>query len=1103
MAVAMLRVASVLESDTRNPKITGHDRVWHSIALEGIQQQRKLGAWRADRIVLDGLQNHLPSDSSGTWVKIRYLIQGRWLERVEGARLAAQGMTVDAVEFSDDGRGFDFQKLGIDFSDKPENNGNSTHGPVGQFGEGLKRASAACILEGMPVEIFSRNWRATPRSAPLVVDGKQVHKLFFDIDIYDARSAIPGSRTVFHRPTKAFLMELSAVEKKVLPLRPGYRPRYTDAHGNAVVDGSGDLFVKGMFVTSQFKDKLLFGYDIHTDEIPRDRDHVKERTLGNIIGGLLADCTDIEIIKAFMQRALTRNAQDRSQQKPLLEIEYVANRWEGNFGHNRSPAHPELWQQAFLELFGPRAVLGTGTETEKLARLANYDVVRCANSSFQRFVERCQIPLDSKVTESMNAFLLADVPEVDGAQLHTLDTSITLSYRAQKWGMLRLILDAASNHLPHDSGGTSFKISLKVLRPGYMDVYDWVEWEPGKRYEKIEEIRIEDDGRGYHFTNLKYLASDKSGKAVGKKGEGLKLVSTAALRDAEHIKVKFRSNDWVAAPFASAPQKVGRRDEETLCFQVIEGIPEIQGSQTTIRGINDELHLILPRLDDYLLALRRDLKILHSTDGGRIFIEQPGRLMRTGAVFVKGVHITDHHAGRLLFSYDVNIDTDNISPERDSVDAKVLEGSVHDIIASCKNRDAIARIIKAAADNSGTEHLEFIDTRLEDDVAKIWNEVFHELYGRDAVLFSSPDMALAAGHSGFQVKRLNEKLGRTLHAAGVEFDREVVNEGLKATYVPLDRLTEQERQNLERLREVDAVLGLPPFPNIHVYESVSSRTGRDLTGRVGGFWNGIAISISRANLASWASAIRVYDHERGHKETAASDPTDPFRYFFEYYLAAMIGQELERKHDDPSYAIGVEAFSRWDVERIARLQEENHTLSAQAAAAQRGRAGAVQAMVLAKSELATLSDRMHQLQPGYRRDEAITFNFENRMVAVQPRSGRLDQGAFYDIKNALEKKRTLIERLIGFFGRPNNYEGQVHVFVSEANDRDVEMRLLCSREAMKVLRRVAHRTRPEHGTDTVTDAIDQAYNKLLELLRFQLSADLLLSSAADRLGTPP
>ncbi|MBN1282565.1 MAG: hypothetical protein JXA24_02185, partial [Proteobacteria bacterium] len=722
-------------------------RIEHSITLEAIKKRRSMDNWGADRIVLDGLQNHLPGDSGGTKIAIKYLIGGRWHAYGKGAAMVRAGDAVQAVAFSDNGRGFDYRKLGIDFSDKP--NGGSAEGaagPVGQFGDGLKLAIASALAEGMQVEVFSRDWRAVPRWKRINVDGRRAHRLCFDVEA-GGRRAIKGSRTIFHKPTAAFLRYLGQIKSKALHFRPRYSPLYSDGRGNSIVDRSGHIFVKGIFVTSDFAGRLLFGFDLNTDMIAHDRDHVKEASFGNIVGEMIAGTHDVNIIKACLSSALFP-ADEISLGADPLEIGHIPLATVHGASYWRVPAHPQLWKQAFEELFGERAVLETDPAASITARLSNYNVIRVRNRNFRVFlINYCKVPQDSSVVGSMDAFLLADIRNPSGVSGVSFDTSFTLANRADKWGAKRVILDALSNHMPADSHGTRFSVEVKVPLPPKGRSFGWVKWSPGMRADMAQEMRITDDGRGFHYTNLRFASSDKGSDAVGQFGQGLKMLSAAALRNG--MMIKFRSADWVAAPFASAPQRVGRREEEVLCFRALEGVERMQGSVTTIRGVDDEAKRVVERLDDFVLALRQDQQYLHDAGGVRVFKEGAPRTVADGSVYNRGIFITGHHAPRLLFSYD--IDTANISSDRDEVDAADLEAQVKSAIASTTSGEIVEAVLRAAGEGSGREYMEFIEAELDPARAAIWRDAFHRIFGTDAVLFTNPNRSLEATHRGFAV----------------------------------------------------------------------------------------------------------------------------------------------------------------------------------------------------------------------------------------------------------------------------------------------------------------------------------------------------------------
>ena len=69
--------------------------------------------WGTERIALDGIQNHLPSDSKGTKVDVDFLIDGKWIPQS-----SYQNGQVSAIRFSDDGKGYSHELLSVFHSTK-------------------------------------------------------------------------------------------------------------------------------------------------------------------------------------------------------------------------------------------------------------------------------------------------------------------------------------------------------------------------------------------------------------------------------------------------------------------------------------------------------------------------------------------------------------------------------------------------------------------------------------------------------------------------------------------------------------------------------------------------------------------------------------------------------------------------------------------------------------------------------------------------------------------------------------------------------------------------------------------------------------------------
>ena len=158
---------------------------------------------------------------------------------------------------------------------------------------------------------------------------------------------------------------------------------------------------------------------------------------------------------------------------------------------------------------------------------------------------------------------------------YDVQTSLTTDYRKNNWGLGRIVLDGISNHLPEDSGGT--RTTVKIKQGG---VYrDLKSADPSVA---AEEVVFEDDGKGFDSGLLGLLYSTKAADtmSVGQFGEGLKMISAAALRAGQEI--EFKSKNWSAVPFAQ-DETVGGNALKRLCFRVSENGHHLQGSRTVFK----------------------------------------------------------------------------------------------------------------------------------------------------------------------------------------------------------------------------------------------------------------------------------------------------------------------------------------------------------------------------------------------------------------------------------------------------------------------------------------------------------------------------------------
>ena len=298
---------------------------------------------------------------------------------------------------------------------------------------------------------------------------------------------------------------------------------------------------------------------------------------------------------------------------------------------------------------------------------------------------------------------------------YEIETSLTLDYRRSAWGIERIVLDSISNHLPEDSKGTGTSVRLK--QDGH-----FVDLKDADRSKPTEEVVFEDNGSGYDAGLLSVLFSPKAADAlsVGQFGEGLKMVSAAALRNG--LNVEYISRNWRASPYTK-PETIDGHRINRLCFKVTENGDNLEGSRTVFSNPSEALIAEIFELSNKVLALNGQYTELHNKRDNinyspskfkdfEIYIKPlalmggaatksakyKSRIIDLGtdstSIFIKGVRVQGSNA---LFSYDLGLD--NISPDRVFADReKVLDG-IESLLKGCSNTAVIERVLREAQQN--------------------------------------------------------------------------------------------------------------------------------------------------------------------------------------------------------------------------------------------------------------------------------------------------------------------------------------------------------------------------------------------------------------------
>ena len=806
------------------------------------------------RICLDGIQNHLPSDSNGTTVWLQCLVGDRWVSTDQARDRKNE---IRAVRFIDDGVGFDSKNLSILHSTKADEDGSR-----GQFGEGMKMIAAAALREGLGMVIESQNWRATPRVETGSIENTRkgtvdkIEQLAFDIEDFAPTASILGSRTTFATPTQAFIDEVLRLDAKVLDLRTGNRPLFVSEHGSIVSREPGRIFVKGIQVTT---DNTLFSYDFHDVKTNRDRNVVVDVNIQRRVSNIISELSDKNLIKSLLQRSVIGEGESEYRHRDTYEN-------SGYYG-NIDSKYPALWKKAFEECFGPEACLDTGFEFPSM-----FDA-----SSVRR------IKLPSVIRGQLHkAGVKRDLEAVPDFHTEVLPTSLTLDYGKDAWKEQRMMLDAVQNHLPRDAGGTWVGIQFKTTDGEWHPYKDFANFENSQ----IEAVKVSDDGRGFDYRLLGLFGSTKDdGYSTGKFGEGLKMLSAAAVRTG--VQVILRSRNWMATPRAERHEIDGKTFDQ-LVFDITTELkkgaldkiqPGILGryesSSTTFLKPTNALLEEFRAAHQSILAIEKPTP-LASSAAGDILALNGGRL------YVRDILIPGNH--NLQYSYHLSR-FDIQSRDRNHLSNHELRSAIAGIWQRTEDGQLIRDyLLQAANAVKGKEVPHDFDIDFLPNDQALWVKTFKETFGSKTAFRDVASQDFNAVHDNQHLRletiTLPSAVCITLGLCRDENGERIPNyqdtlaEANRIEVIHDDKLTQSEFETLRFLREEVYPIVCPGngCGEVVAYEPRGKFVAAGLSG--------LPVKINRSTLAGGRGyAADVYIHEIAHNETGASDADAGFRNF--------------------------------------------------------------------------------------------------------------------------------------------------------------------------------------------------------------------------------
>lgn len=265
---------------------------------------------------------------------------------------------------------------------------------IGQFGEGTKLAILTCVRNKISIMIGSENWLIVPYSK--IVEGQEV--LFYDI--YESEEHITGS---------IVYLEANTSINEIFNHLDNYFLAYSNTsplHGNmksgiySQENGSCKLYNKGVYI----KDiEALYSYAISIDDINRDRNIISNNDLAYKIRDIYMYVADENIIKSI----LLASSQSYDNKKKLIEFQFSF------YSH-----YPDAWKNAFINVYGLNALIGTNDIAAREAESLGYNPINNLDYSI------CRILKDAGIKEDINC--LSDDYEFVWAETLTKDQVETL-----------------------------------------------------------------------------------------------------------------------------------------------------------------------------------------------------------------------------------------------------------------------------------------------------------------------------------------------------------------------------------------------------------------------------------------------------------------------------------------------------------------------------------------------------------------------------------------------------------------------------------------------------------------------------------------------------
>lgn len=331
-------------------------------------------------------------------------------------------------------------------------------------------------------------------------------------------------------------------------------------------------------------------------------------------------------------------------------------------------------------------------------------------------------------------------------------------------------------------------------------------------------------------------------------------------------------------------------DEKDFCYQAVDQIlPPSPGKVRVYVQVNDEIDRIINNFD-YYFAFNAKPLFSHPRYGEILEGD-------TFDIYCKRVLIQPGRDGeKSLFRYNLPV---RLTEERKLAASYEVSSFVGKLWGSLTDERMVMQIFRSAEKQGGQGYaaefnqIQWYYLYITDN--ELWVKAFKKIFGQKAVLFTHPQAAIIAMHSGCPVIELHEGFADRLKELIEDFPTDITATGNND--IDYDFGYQPTREEGDILKQASMIVrAFHPAMDyeIQVFKPVTEKA-QEINGKVLENENGKqSIAINHRQLSGVIEAVATLNHERRHIETGAGDGDRQFVYQTDREVAELMIEAFNR-----------------------------------------------------------------------------------------------------------------------------------------------------------------------------------------------------------------